>query len=236
MNLHTNITSTRRGFLRASSALALSFGLGEQFFARAGEPLPLRQIQRSESPLNMEAPLAVLDRFQTPNDLFYVRNHFAMPTLAANTWRLRVTGAVEHDLEANARRSAARIGSRSVTMTLECAGNSRAALNPAVRGVQWTNGAVSTTQWTGVALLDVLNRAGPRANAVDVIFEGADRGEITAEPRSPGTLFLILEACRLRKPGSRMSCWHCAWAMPMSRSITAFRCVPSCRAGTGWLR
>jgi DMSO/TMAO reductase YedYZ molybdopterin-dependent catalytic subunit len=56
------------------------------------------------------------------------------------------------------------------------------------RGVQWGNGAVSTTEWTGVSLIDVLNRAGIRQAAVDVVFEGADRGEITAEPRSPGAI------------------------------------------------
>src|SRR5262245_11140051 len=78
--------------------------------------------------------------------------------------------------------------SRNVTMTLECAGNSRGVLNPAQRGVQWGNGAVSTTEWTGVSLIDVLNRAGIRPAAVDVVLEGADRGEIAAEPRSPGII------------------------------------------------
>ena len=50
------------------------------------------------------------------------------------------------------------------------------------------NGRVSNAEWTGVPLIEILNRAGLRPGAVDVVLEGADRGEITAEPRSPGVI------------------------------------------------
>jgi DMSO/TMAO reductase YedYZ molybdopterin-dependent catalytic subunit len=185
MNSRIDDLPTRRGFLRGTSALSLALLVGEQNTLWAGEPL--RRIQRSEAPLTLETPLAALDRFTTPNDLFYVRNHFPAPTLQANTWRLRVVGAIERELELSLE-DLRRMTARSVAMTLECAGNSRAALTPVVRGVQWGNGAVSTTEWTGVSLIDVLNRAGLRASAVDVVLEGADRGEVTAEPRSPGVI------------------------------------------------
>lgn len=175
----------RRHFLQGASALSMSLMLGERGFGQAGDAL--RRIQRSQNPVLLETPLAALDRPTTPNDLFYVRNHFPMPTLQAKTWRLRVSGAVERELTLTLD-DLRRMTSRSVTMTLECAGNSRASLTPATRGVQWTNGAVSTTEWTGVSLIDVLNRAGLRQNAVDVVFEGADQGEISAEPRTPGVI------------------------------------------------
>jgi DMSO/TMAO reductase YedYZ molybdopterin-dependent catalytic subunit len=176
---------TRRHFLQGTSALSLSLMLGDSLSLQGSEPL--QRIQRSETPLTLETPSAALDRPITPNEIFYVRNHFPVPTLQANTWRLRVTGAVERELELTLD-EVRRMTSRSVTMTLECAGNSRSVLNPVTRGVQWGNGAVSTTEWTGVSLLDVLNRAGLRQNAVDVVLEGADRGEITAEPRTPGVI------------------------------------------------
>jgi DMSO/TMAO reductase YedYZ molybdopterin-dependent catalytic subunit len=147
----------------------------------------LERIRRSETPLTLETPIAALDRSITPNELFYVRNHFVPPTLQANSWRLRVTGAVERELTLTLD-EVRRMTSRTVTMTLECTGNSRSMLNPVVRGVQWGNGAISTAEWTGVSLVDVLNRAGLRQNAVDVVLEGADSGEITAEPRSPGVI------------------------------------------------
>jgi DMSO/TMAO reductase YedYZ molybdopterin-dependent catalytic subunit len=177
---------TRRGFLQGTSALSMSLLLGERSLLGA-RPMQLARIQRAESPVLLETPLAALSQPVTPTELFYVRNHFAQPTLEARTWRLSVTGAVERELTLSLD-DLRRMTSRSVPMTLECAGNSRASLTPAVRGVQWANGAVSTGEWTGVSLIDVLNRAGLRANAVDVILEGADRGEITAEPRTPGVV------------------------------------------------
>jgi DMSO/TMAO reductase YedYZ molybdopterin-dependent catalytic subunit len=178
------IRSTRREFLQSSAAL--SAGVMLAGFVD-GQPAPLRLIPRTENPLNLETPLAALERFITPNDLFYVRNHFPMPTLDASTWRLRVEGAVERELTLTLD-EIRRMESRTVPATLECAGNSRASLTPNVRGLQWGNGAVSNAEWTGVALVDILNRAGLRPNAVDVVLEGADGGEITAEPRSPGVI------------------------------------------------
>lgn len=177
----------RRAFLQGVGAASMSIALGSDPLLAGVQGTPMERIVRSQSPLVLETPLSVLDRFTTPNDLHYVRNHFPVPMLAANTWRLRVEGAVERQLDLTLE-DLRRMPSRSVTMTLECAGNSRASLNPPVRGVQWGNGAVSTTEWTGVSLAEVLNRAGLRPNAVDVVFEGADRGEIAAEPRTPGVI------------------------------------------------
>lgn len=182
MNLDT---LTRRAFAQRVGAISLS--LIAYPSARGSQPMMLERIQRSPAPINLEAPLAVLDRAITPNELHYVRNHFPVPTLQANKWRLRVVGAVERELELSLD-DLRRMTSRTVAMTLECAGNSRSLLTPAARGVQWANGAVSTAEWTGVSLLDVLNRAGLRQGAVDVVLEAADRGEITAEPRSPGVI------------------------------------------------
>ena len=186
MNRRIDNLLNRRSFLQGTSALSLSLLLGDRF-GLAQEPMPLRRIQRSETPLTLETPMGALDRFITPNDLFYVRNHFPAPTLEAKTWRLRVEGAVDRPLELTLD-ELRRMTSRTVPMTLECAGNSRSAVTPVVRGVQWGNGAVSTADWTGVSLVDVLNRAGLRQNAVDVVLEGADRGEVMAEPRSPGVI------------------------------------------------
>src|SRR5262245_23069956 len=57
---------------------------------------------------------------------------------------------------------------------LECAGNGRVFYNPPVAGLQWTNGAVGNGRWRGVRLTDVLQRAGIKAGAVEVLFDGAD--------------------------------------------------------------
>jgi DMSO/TMAO reductase YedYZ molybdopterin-dependent catalytic subunit len=67
---------------------------------------------------------------------------------------------------------------------LECAGNGRVFLVPAVQGAQWELGAVGTAQWTGVPLAALLERAGITADACEIVLEGADRG-IPAEPPVP---------------------------------------------------
>jgi DMSO/TMAO reductase YedYZ molybdopterin-dependent catalytic subunit len=47
-----------------------------------------------------------------------------------------------------------------------------------VNGEQWNLGAVSTAEWTGVPLLEVLDRAGVKAGAREVVFRGADSGTL----------------------------------------------------------
>ncbi|HLV80288.1 MAG TPA: molybdopterin-dependent oxidoreductase, partial [Chthonomonadaceae bacterium] len=49
-------------------------------------------------------------------------------------------------------------------------------------------GAVGTAEWTGTPLAAVLERAGVQKGAVEVVLEGADTGEITEDPRSPGKI------------------------------------------------
>ncbi len=108
-----------------------------------------------------------------------------MPRLEAATWRLRVEGAVERPLTFTYE-ELLRLPSRTVPATLECAGNGRVFLAPAVSGAQWELGGVSTAEWTGVPLAALLERAGIRDGAVDVVMEGADSGEIAAPPHPTG--------------------------------------------------
>jgi DMSO/TMAO reductase YedYZ molybdopterin-dependent catalytic subunit len=62
-------------------------------------------------------------------------------------------------------------------------------LKPPQVGIRWEQGAVGNAEWTGVALADVLQRAGVRPGSVEVILEGADRGEFREpNPKSPGVI------------------------------------------------
>jgi DMSO/TMAO reductase YedYZ molybdopterin-dependent catalytic subunit len=144
-------------------------------------------IVRERSPVNLEMPFANLDRFLTPNEQFYVRCHFPIPDVDPKSWRLRVSGAVEKELNLSLRDLQA-LPSRTIAATLECAGNGRSQLEKTVRGVQWGLGAVGNAEWTGVPLAAVLHRAGVKAGAVDVVFEGADRGEPKNDPRPAGAM------------------------------------------------
>jgi DMSO/TMAO reductase YedYZ molybdopterin-dependent catalytic subunit len=129
-------------------------------------------------PLNCETPLpALTGGVVMPNARFYIRNHFQIPDLDLATWRLRVGGLVERPLSLSLAQLRA-LPSQSTVVTLECAGNGRNRFEPRVPGEQWGVGAVSTAEWTGVPLAEVLDRAGIQDRARNVVFRGADRGEV----------------------------------------------------------
>ncbi len=127
-------------------------------------------------PLNCEASIpALIGGVVMPNAHFYVRNHFQIPLLDPPTWRLKVGGLVERPLSLSLR-DLHNMRSRTLVVTLECAGNGRSTLNPAVDGERWRLGAVSTAEWTGVPLVEVLDRSGVKSGAGEVVFRGADAG------------------------------------------------------------
>jgi DMSO/TMAO reductase YedYZ molybdopterin-dependent catalytic subunit len=144
-------------------------------------------IVREQEPLNLEMPFSSLDGFITPNELFYVRNHFPIPEISANDWRLRIEGEVEAPFELSYDELRA-MESRTITATLECAGNNRIFLPEKAKGVQWGLGAVGNASWTGVPLAALLARAKPKAKAIEVILDGADEGTVDKTPTPSGKI------------------------------------------------
>src|SRR5215831_6505699 len=123
------------------------------------------------APENSETPLEAVRSWVTPNRLFFVRNHFDVPATDLSTWRLSVGGAVEQAMEWTWDELNA-LPERCVFATVECAGNGRSFLQPHVHGVQWGAGAIGHAEWTGVPLRLLLEEAGVRPGAVEVLFEG----------------------------------------------------------------
>jgi DMSO/TMAO reductase YedYZ molybdopterin-dependent catalytic subunit len=133
-------------------------------------------------PLNAETSIpALIGGVVMPNAHFYVRNHFQIPNLDPAGWRLDVGGAVERPLALSLAQLRA-MPSETAVVTLECAGNGRAQFDPPVPGEPWGLGAVSTAEWTGVPLTQVLDRAGLKPSARDIVFQGADRGMVDGRP------------------------------------------------------
>jgi DMSO/TMAO reductase YedYZ molybdopterin-dependent catalytic subunit len=133
-------------------------------------------------PLNSETSIpALVGSVVMPNAHFYVRNHFQIPRLDPETFRLSVCGLVERPLSLSLR-DLRNMPAQTVVVTLECAGNGRTLFDPPVDGEKWNLGAVSTAEWTGVPLVEVLDRAGVRAEARDVLFRGADGGVVDGSP------------------------------------------------------
>jgi DMSO/TMAO reductase YedYZ molybdopterin-dependent catalytic subunit/glyoxylase-like metal-dependent hydrolase (beta-lactamase superfamily II) len=128
-------------------------------------------------PLNCETSIpALIGGVVMPNARFYVRNHFETPRLDPDTWRLEVGGLVEHRLRLSLR-DLRNLRSQTLVATLECAGNGRSAFDPPAEGEQWCLGAVSTAEWAGVPLTEILDRAGLTSKAREVVFRGADQGK-----------------------------------------------------------
>ena len=50
-------------------------------------------------PENSETPLGKISSWVTPRRLFFVRNHFELPSIDLDTWRLRLYGCVGNSQE-----------------------------------------------------------------------------------------------------------------------------------------
>jgi DMSO/TMAO reductase YedYZ molybdopterin-dependent catalytic subunit len=132
------------------------------------QPAALRILK--SSPICAETPLDRQRGLLTPNHLFYVRNNFPYPS----AWPgLRVEGAVDRPAAFDLA-DLSRYSNNRLTVTLECAGNGRSVLDPPVAGEQWGLGAVSTAEWSGAPLGELLAEAGVSRRAVEVAFIGAD--------------------------------------------------------------
>jgi len=171
---------SRRSFLVGAGGLGAAAGLSRLFptvapraFAQ-GVTGKERLIVRSVRPEDLETPVALLNSWITPNELFYVRHHLYKPQVDLKDWTLKIDGEVERPLTLTLD-ELKRMPKATVTVTLECAGNGRAFFDPPVAGIQWEKGAVGTARWTGVRLAEVLKKAGVKSTGRYVALDGADR-------------------------------------------------------------
>jgi sulfite dehydrogenase len=141
-------------------------------------------ILRTDRPPQLETPLHYFLEDITPNEAFYVRWHLeGIPTsVDAGTFRLQIGGHVENPVSLSLTDLRSKFEPFSIIAVNQCSGNSRSFFEPRVPGGQWRNGAMGNARWTGVRLRDLLDRAGVKAGAVDVSFEGLDRAPLAATP------------------------------------------------------
>jgi sulfane dehydrogenase subunit SoxC len=124
---------------------------------------------------NHGMPLEALRYDLTPVGLHYLLTHFDIPDVDETAWSVEVRGEVEHPGSISLEEivsSAAVI----VPVTMECAGNGRARLEPRPISQPWLDEAVGTAAWTGTPLRPFLERAGVAGSAIEVVFTGADHG------------------------------------------------------------
>ena len=118
----------------------------------------------------------LLFRPETPASGFFVRNHFPIPSVDIASWRLSVTGELERPVRLKLDDLRC-LPSKEIGALLECAGNSRAAVQPPIEGLLWDHGGVGSARWRGVPLYLVLEQTGLLATAKEVLLEGADSGK-----------------------------------------------------------
>ena len=132
-------------------------------------------------PENSETPIDEVRSWVTPNRLYFVRNHFEVPTIDLAQWRLSIEGFVDQPRTWSWEQLMG-LPERTVFATLECAGNGRSFLQQRIPGVPWGAGAIGHAEWTGIPLKVILEMAGLQSTAQEIVFEGQDRGSEADHP------------------------------------------------------
>eukprot|EP00298_Acanthocystis_sp_HF-20_P014268 c20703_g1_i2.p1 GENE.c20703_g1_i2~~c20703_g1_i2.p1 ORF type:complete len:402 (+),score=136.45 c20703_g1_i2:88-1293(+) len=119
----------------------------------------------SEKPCIAEPHETILiDSWITPTDLWFVRHHHPVPNnFSVDSFRLSV--------DENKRNSSVQLSvddiknifpKKSIVATIQCAGNRRSEMDKEKKtiGIPWKFGAISTAQFGGASLIDILKYAG----------------------------------------------------------------------------
>ena len=179
-----------RSFVSAAEAQAAALNLPPQLPEGTRreavlDALPGKKplIKLSYRPPNYETPVELLRTAITPNDAFFVRYHLAdIPEVRADSWRLSVGGdGVNGEIGLSLDELKA-LPAIEVAAVCQCSGNRRGLFEPHVPGVEWGYGAMGCARWKGARLKDVLERAGLKKEALEIVVAGTDRGSVDKTP------------------------------------------------------
>jgi DMSO/TMAO reductase YedYZ molybdopterin-dependent catalytic subunit len=133
-----------------------------------------RMIVLSSRPEDLEMPLDGFKDWITPIDRFFVRCHTYTPEQPnLSEWKLKVDGVVNQSLSLSMD-DLKKLPRVELVGVLECAGNGRSFYQPRLPGAQWRFGSVGNGKWAGVRFRDVLEEAGLKDSAKEILFDGAD--------------------------------------------------------------
>ncbi len=134
-------------------------GLGRRVFLAGA----LGRVLPAQKPETSGFDLSLLDEDTVPNELFFVREHFAIPAgLSDAGWKITVAGSVARALEFSYEELLSPELRKALPVTLECAENP-------VDG-----GLVSHAEWMGCPLHTLLEKAGMNTGGKFVRLSGAD--------------------------------------------------------------
>ncbi len=176
--------TTRRELLKGSLAVAGLGVLGMPAWAlpafAEGETLvPFTDlppnINLTPAPDRRIIDVQKIDGVFTPRDQFFTTQHYGHPVVDPAAFRLRIAGLVDRPTELSLD-ELRKMKSTELVFGFECSGNRRP-----------LQGLTSNGRWTGVPLRAVLERAGVKKEAQEVVFFGADHGDEEVEFRGQVT-------------------------------------------------
>ena len=182
---------SRRVFIKKHSQIMLSASLASYFSIPmnvvplyANDTLKIDNIHKkndltilNDRPINAETPPHLLDDPITPTNRHFVRNNGIMPDLSSNeisNWKLRIEGNVKNPKIYSIKDLKNNFEVITKSLQLECGGNGRAFFEPPALGNQWSYGAISCSEWTGVRLSDVIKSSGIKPSSIYTGHYGAD--------------------------------------------------------------
>lgn len=170
-------TMTRREMIQAglTAATLAALGLPETMIPAPlqGETaVPFTDLGNVNFTVDPNSPnrfldIRTIDGPITPKDKFFAIQHHGQPDVDAAAFRLKVGGAVNRTMELTLDEIRRR-PSVQLPAAFECSGNSRGRIQ----------GLTSAGLWTGTPLRGLLNDAGVKPEGKEVVFFGADHGEI----------------------------------------------------------
>jgi DMSO/TMAO reductase YedYZ molybdopterin-dependent catalytic subunit len=172
-----SIEEQRRAFLKNSlGATAMAATASMPFWSKLALAQNEELVPFTDMPEGFQAPpvtpgsvhfldTRTLDTFYTPNDDFYIVQHYNQPVIPDNEYSLRITGLIDKPLTL----SLADLKRRpkvEIDAGFECGGN-----NPNI-----FHGLIGNARWGGVSLRRLLQDAGLKESGIEVVFYGADKG------------------------------------------------------------
>jgi DMSO/TMAO reductase YedYZ molybdopterin-dependent catalytic subunit len=107
----------------------------------------------------------MISDFYTDNLDFYVVQHYGQPDVDIDSYRLKVTGLVEKELEYTLA-DLQNLSQFEIDAGFECGGNNAGRFQ----------GLVGNAKWKGIRLSSLLNASGITSDGTEVVFFGADSG------------------------------------------------------------
>ncbi|MFI6496089.1 sulfite oxidase [Nonomuraea typhae] len=142
------------------------------------KPLPPELFRSHGASAEMRWDAMAGQGYHTPTDRFFVRNHTFTPAIDAATWQLAIHGDGVRCPTAYTYDQLRAMPARTLDVAIECAGNGRrfygSQQGEPAPGTQWGLGAIGVARWRGVPLRYLLEQAGVRAAALDVLPRGLD--------------------------------------------------------------